>query len=628
MSREPKPLDRADAFRGHALPLILIGIAALTASCDRSPRRSTEGAAGGYALGINTDGLAYYGTEVPLLNSFKLSAPWLTQCNPFRDPNCQPGKFVNSGGNNWNTREQDKLDLDAEGYPRTLPQPAEHPDWNFTTVSTLVPTGLNPDHPAGRFVVLYEGQGALAYSGGAIRNASLSAPGRDTLDVTTDGRKTVFQLSINATDPGHTGDHIRNIRVLPSGTGGVCSDDPARQCTTSGTEPACGPGARCIGYEQASADHPFHPRFLANLKGFRAIRLMSMQNINNALTENWQQRARVERATWVADHGDTLPVETIADLSNESGTDVWVNMPTRAEDDYVRQFAGLLRDRLNPERHVWVEYSNEAWNTAFAAGTWIEQRAQARWPTESDPPYDKRLQWYGMRSAQICDIWKQVWNGAEDRVVCVIATQAANAASARKALDCPLWAAEGDGTPCYLHHIGALAIAPYFGYYLGNPRHLPTLQSWARQPDGGLDDLFGELFDGGGFTDSPAGGALADARRQIEQSAPIAHERGLALVGYEGGQHVVGLRETLQDRTVTDLFSAANRDPRMGDAYRRHLEDWRESGGTLYNLWLSVGPYSIWGNWGLLEFRDQGVSPKFDAVRQALSGQSPPPVKP
>jgi hypothetical protein len=34
----------------------------------------------------------------------------------------------------------------------------------------------------------------------------------------------------------------------------------------------------------------------------------------------------------------------------------------------------------------------------------------------------------------------------------------------------------------------------------------------------------------------------------------------------------------------------------------------------LFNQWTSVGAFSGFGNWGALEYRDQGHSPKFDAL--------------
>ncbi|WP_051220194.1 hypothetical protein [Methylococcus capsulatus] len=554
---------------------------------------------------------------MPFLNLFKLSEPWLTQCDAYQDPNCST--FVEAGGSSWNTREQAKLILDSNGYPRSLPDPAQGAasGTNYTSVATLVPTGLNSATPAGRFIVLYDGEGTLAYGRGASRNASLSSPGRDVIDVSTDGIQTWIQVSIKATDPNKTGNHIRNLRLLQAG--GVCSNDPAAYCDPSAAQSGCASGGSCRSFEQVYPTQPFDPRFLRNLAGFKAVRFMAFQNTNDSQVELWADRTLPDDVTWVSERGDGGPVEMAVALGNQLGADIWVNMPTHADDGYVRSFATLVKNTLAASRKVYVEYSNEAWNGAFSAGSWMENQALTRWAGASDTPFGKRLQWYGMRTAQICDIWKAVWGASFSRVVCVLGAQAANPWTARQALDCPLWAAENGGASCVQHGIRALAIAPYFGYYLGLPENRTVVDAWTGQADGGLASLFAELLQGGSFVNGPAGGALEDARRQMLQYKAVAAEYGLELVAYEGGQHLAGVGAVVDDNAVTDLFVAANRDGRMGPVYSRHLNDWSAAGGGLYNLWNSVEPYSKWGAWGLLEYRDQGGAPKYDAVKSLLS---------
>lgn len=611
----------------HALPAACLALAAAGCQPVEAPAKPVPRPAEA-RVGINIEGLAYWGSEVPFVNLMKLaSSPWLTQCDPRHDTYCAEGLFTVPGGSAWNTREQGKLDLDAQGYPRSLPDPARAAatQTNFTTVSALVPTGLSPQRRSGRFIVLYEGDGTLSYGRGAVRNTGSSSPGRDVLDVTTDGIQSWFQLSIVATDPGKTGRYLRNLRVIPDG--GVCSSDPAVACTPATETATCPDAGRCEPFERPSALPLFHPDFLKNLRPFQTIRFMAYQNTNASLVDAWEQRTLPDRVSWVSEHGDGGPIEAIAALGNQLGTDIWVNLPTRAADDYVRQFATFMRDHLDRRRRIYVEYSNEAWNGMFPAAAWIQAQALRRWPTAKDTPFGKQLQWYGLRSAEICEIWRAVFGPDAARIHCVIGAQAANPWTAKQALDCPLGAAESADTACVRRGITGLAIAPYFGYYLGHPRHLAALHAWVQQPGGGLDSLFAELYTGGAFDDSPAGGGLADAREQMMQAADIAQTHGIELLAYEGGQHLVGLQAVVADQAVTALFIAANRDPRIGTAYRAHLTDWLRAGGGLYNLWNSVGPYTQWGSWGLLEYRDQADTPKYRAATQPITdpGRRDPP---
>ena len=47
------------------------------------------------------------------------------------------------------------------------------------------------------------------------------------------------------------------------------------------------------------------------------------------------------------EHG--VPWEHVIALANELGANIWVPVPARANDDYVRQLAALVKANLNPE---------------------------------------------------------------------------------------------------------------------------------------------------------------------------------------------------------------------------------------------------------------------------------------
>ena len=88
--------------------------------------------------------------------------------------------------------------------------------------------------------------------------------------------------------------------------------------------------------------------------------------------------------------------------------------------------------------------------------------------------------------------------------------------------------------------------------------------------------------------------------------------RKLFIVAYEGGQHLQPDGNT----SIEPTWAAANRDPRMGQLYTQYLNTWKANGGQLFMHFASVGRYSRWGFWGLLEHVDQASSPKYDAVLQ------------
>ena len=60
------------------------------------------------------------------------------------------------------------------------------------------------------------------------------------------------------------------------------------------------------------------------------------------------------------------------DLCNRTGLDLWLCIPHKTFDDfranptdnYWTSLAKLVKEQLNPSLNVYVEYSNETWNSA------------------------------------------------------------------------------------------------------------------------------------------------------------------------------------------------------------------------------------------------------------------------
>ena len=157
-------------------------------------------------------------------------------------------------------------------------------------------------------------------------------------------------------------------------------------------------------------------------------------------------------------------------------------------------------------------------------------------------------------------------------------------------------------------------IAPYFGGYIGRSENLSQLNQWAQEADGGLSKLFQEIESGGLLQNSPIGGALGGAYSNIDAYAELAQQEDLQLLAYEGGQHLVGVGSVVNNQAITDLFIAANRDPRMGEIYQDYLQEWFDRGGDLFVNFNDIGEPTKFGSWGALESVNQNSSPKYDAI--------------
>ena len=550
-------------------------------------------------LGSNLEAWRDWTTGQPFLDLFKTSRSWITQA---------PGI--------WDTGEEAKLDLDANGWVRSLPNAADN-TVNYRSVSTLLVYGgdLNGVRLGGNYVVLYDGEGVISYSLGAKKQSSLSTPGRDVINV--DPNNYGIQLIISQTDPNQTGNYIRNIRVVAPGY--VCSDDALAFCSVGG-DPACN-RSQCMTTEAAlSNNQVFNPLYLRPLVDYRTLRFMEPLATNvidgsQPQLVNWSDRATLSKARWVDQAG--IPIEIAVRFANTLNTDAWLNIPHQANDDYIYEYAQLVHQQLNSNSKVYIEYANEIWNTAFSAGSWVEQQGLAKWSNNTvDSAYTKRINWYGMRSAQMCGIWKAAWGGDSGRVVCVLGAQAANTWTANAALDCSLWL-QG---PCQGYGIDAIAIAPYFGQYIGNPQTQTTVDKWTSSADGGLSQLFTEISNGGLLSGSPTGGALGQAQQYMQAYNTVAKQRKLRLLAYEGGQSLTGIGNVQNDSAITQLFTQANRSTQMGAVYGNYLNSWSTlTSGDLFMHYNAMGAYGIYGSWGILENMNQTTSPKLDAVIQFIN---------
>ena len=535
-------------------------------SAERTENSGNQSSQMHLSLGTNLSGISDWSTEMPFFDAFKSSRKWITQCLP-EEPDCRIP---------WNTNESEKLDLDEYGWVKSLPTPEDTPQ--YTRVGTLMFRDVG-SYPGGRYVVLYDGEGAIEYKFDARKDESASTPGRDVIEVNPSTKG--INLIITATDTRHTGDYIRNLRFVPE------KDENT--------------------YEKEI----FNPEFVNKIKKFKTLRFMDWMGTNNSQQREWKNRPKLESYSYSSREGG-VPLEIMLELANRVKADPWFNMPHQANNDYIENFAETVKDSLNQSLQVYVEYSNEVWNTNFAQGNWVEKQGIAEWPNDPSNNETKRLNWHGKRTAQMCDIWKRVFGKQSDRVICVLSSQAANSWTATEALDCPLWSEN----PCLKHGIDVLAIAPYFGSYIGSPKNQPQVQYWT------VDRLLREIQQGGELTNAPPNGSLQQAFEWMKENFKVASERNLALVAYEGGQHLVAYRGGEKNQAITNLFIAANRDPRIYNIYLNYLNQWKTAGGTLFIHWLDIGRYSKWGSWGALEHVEQESSPKHNALMTFIKQNS------
>jgi hypothetical protein len=315
-----------------------------------------------------------------------------------------------------------------------------------------------------------------------------------------------------------------------------------------------------------------------------------MQTNDNPATD-WQDRTQPTRFSYTGDTG--VPYEQIIKLANTLKKDVWINVPYHATEDYVRQMARLFRDGLDPSLHLYVEYSNEVWNSQFEqmranqAAAWADPNL-----TRTDD-FGRQAQKFGKLTGRAAQIFKEEFGAARyaSQVRFELGGLIAGSYWAQTALE-EIKSLYAD--PRSLLY--GVAVAPYVG-----------VQGDMNAIDNASLTL-GSLFD---WMNNWVDGQLTT---WIRQSKSVADGYGLRLDAYEGGQSLSYL-----NGQNADLKTAAQDDPRMADFYTHLITVWtRESGGGVFGNFALATKYGPYGYWGLLESIDQATSLKYDAVTRMI----------
>lgn len=601
-----------------AAPLVLLAL--LLAFCGRTlePARTTV-ASGGSEPASHTE-TAEEPACSPIGTNLAMPSYW-SASSPFVDAMKPTFHFISGSSTAW--EDDRELALDRHGWVKRL-----LPD----QIARVFIFQSEQPHPTGRFTVLYEGEGHIDYHG-TVRNLK-RRPGHHTFDLDEGG----LFLNITEVNPD---DPIRDIRMLLPG--GRCADDAFAYCED---DAACG-DARCVPFVENYDEQPFHPQFLAELRPFRAFRFMDWMHTNrevaqeDGVDEPEPIRELSEYPVREDKSWRPVPIDVMVDLANQIGADAWFNMPHQASDDFVRRFARRVADRLRPDLRVYVEYSNETWNTIFDQHHWVNSRGCR---TLSDAPREecdgdgdgalcepdltgaarKRCTLYGQRwlarrTAEVGRMWRAAFGpDADRRVVRVMGVQVGGSWWYEDVLRY-----EWNGEEPTYEAIDAIATAPYFSI----PKAGTVDRLFARAPaDGAKESRTYAMLTG---TQESAHENVLQLVRRDMNTLLEPELRHLDLLAYEAGQ---GLQT--YDPEQAKVYVEGNRDPRMRDVYREYLKHWtRLTGGSLLMHFSSASAYSDHGAWGAKEYQGQPreQAPKYDALvsyieRHPACGAKPPPA--
>ncbi|GAB4495439.1 MAG: hypothetical protein Fur0016_15120 [Anaerolineales bacterium] len=457
----------------------------------------------------------------------------------------------------------------------------------------------------GTYTLYFNGTADLNASGGTLQNQQYDA----TQNLTT------ARLLVN--DPYPTVIlYFRNTRRTPqsslnSGVTGLKLMRPVR----------------IGGSESYPPEAVFTTEYLELHNRGQVLRLMDFTATNGNIQREWQDRNTPEDLTFYGEapgywwQGKGAPWEYAILLANTLDKDIWVNIPTFASDDYVAHLADLLYTSLEPERNIYIEYSNEIWNFSFPQWEHVSQLVDADLasnpqtsinfdgavkPNGGETDYGVGVpRYWARRVMEISDIFRARFGDEAmlTRVRPLFETQAAwQHWIANGLLFLDRYYNNADGIA---HVSNPRPVNAYLwggggsGYIHGMPDGL------ADKPNLSVDDVFAAYEQ-----------AWPEHYRVMSADVHWLAAFGLKRVAYEAGPGLddfAGKESPLQQAQI---------DPRMESVYRRAADTFFQAGGDLYVTFLGVNL-----SHGLLPFdavRGTQPTPKLNAFDAMLAAAERP----
>lgn len=319
----------------------------------------------------------------------------------------------------------------------------------------------------------------------------------------------------------------------------------------------------------------FSDSFIERNKKYSVLRFMDWAKTNYDREISWKTRVTKD---WYTQGGKEVAIEYMIELCNETNTSPWYCIHHKSDDSFVRETAKLFKQQYKTGKPIYLEYSNEIWNSIFPQHAYCLARS-----AETSSPYEYSI----LRTSQIVKIFRE--EGVN--VIGVLGAQCAGWGI----MD---WFLKNMTLPA---EIDAIAIAPYFGYQISeNAKKNVNLI---------LDECDKNI-------------TLVSA--DIDQWVKLGVKLKKSIIGYEGGQHICPFPYEHGNQTIIDNYIQANRNPRMYDLYKKYLKSWDSiTSKSLLCLFNSSQPFSKWGSWGLQEFESQSLQSahKFRAVMDHISGK-------
>jgi hypothetical protein len=349
----------------------------------------------------------------------------------------------------------------------------------------------------------------------------------------------------------------------------------------------------------AMGEH-FNPEWFQAIDGFRELRMHDWQGTNfSKVTGPTPNDFTADQAFWVKD-GRGMPIELLVEVANEARSDLWINIPHMATDDYMRQVAEFVKTNLDKDLRVYVEYTNEFWTEGFDQHQYLIDKGNVLFPGKEF----SAAQAYGARAAEMTEIFKAVFGSEGARLYPTVTLNKGQfeTGEAEAMLNTPDWAGKSPLEAGVRH----LATDGYFSWFNTDPATDAMVDSWIAMGKKGFsaarDFLINQL--------------KTEIAPDWKLGRAMADKYGLSYGVYEGGALLLNgtIGATNLDPKYTAFNEAVALSPQMKEVYEVALAEWKKVGNGAFAWYSDTGRFGPWGDYGLWNAPDYKPEIRTEAI--------------
>jgi hypothetical protein len=418
--------------------------------------------------------------------------------------------------------------------------------------------------------------------------------------------------------------------------------------------------------EQSLEGKMFFPGFVQQYHDVSVVRGMNFVPANSSTQKTWSTDRRIPDSAFgngiISDetaHDGLWPEniktrstwawEWMVAFANEAQVDLWINIPHLANNEYITKLAKVIRygsdgyepyesDQANPvwaplnsNLKVWIEYSNEMWNSgSFSQAKWAEQAAiLAGIPAST---------FVGRRMAECFSLFQAVWG--TDRIVRICAVRSGNdtwtqgvatairdwGATLTPAVTADVAALEtyyGSSIEGWVNTTAKAKAGTADQWYTANATTNASISGsdpyWtSAKLEQDIDATFYEWnrrqlagIDFGTSNNNPTG-LLGGFRPETRALINSVFGRNVPLCSYEGGQSIYTTLYDVNDSAgnkltqgITWFFNQLTRRPKIKESLAIHMNGSVSKGLYTVMPYKDVTLWSKFGQWGQNEYWGQ-----------------------